>query len=76
MDEDEIGKRRKIQCKDGIKWDILCVTVTTGIRNPQAFILKCTSDGGKDIAITAPKPLDMMKEQELCDLIESKQSKP
>ncbi len=64
---DELGKCKKIQCKDGIKWDMTCEAI--GGNPPERFTLRCTSDGGEDISITAPKPLDMMKDQELCDLI-------
>ena len=68
---DEFEKCKKIQCKDGITWDIKCVSTSSISGNPpEGFILSCTSDGGEDISITAPKPLDMMKDNELCDLID------
>ncbi|MBW7992522.1 MAG: hypothetical protein FVQ84_21245 [Planctomycetes bacterium] len=66
---DELGKCKNIQCKDGIKWYITCEAI--GGNPPERFTLRCTSDGSEDIAITVPKPIDMMNDQELCDLIES-----
>ena len=69
---DEFGKCREIEC-DGTKWGITCV----GIAKPGGFTLRCTpKDGREYISIPAPKRLDMMTDQELCDLIESEQSKP
>lgn len=83
---DELGQCKKIQCK-GIKWDITVEggDVVGGNYSAQPtgeniklerYTLRCISDSGEDISITAPKPLDMMDDQELCDLIESQQSKP